>query len=176
MGRFFKRADPKPGMSVGEFDCAEGLARIQAALNGLSIHNGKTDWSNDVPKLILPLPRTRLEVGPPSQTSPVLTLAHEGAVSAALADALRVVDIGGSYRLCIDVSRVYIGDVAEGVFRPLADFFKVAGSADDTLGLSLENVVAKGDGHDVVTELPVTEYSEDNLAYPDGAFAFDDEA
>jgi len=120
----------------------------------------------------------RLVVGP--TTEPGLTQVHEGAMRAALADCLRVVNLGSSedpdYRLCIDIDRAVIGSVTDEVYRPLSDFFGIAGASEEqAVGLKLTHVVSVdyAETGTVVAELPVEQFGGtggDSKIYPKGAY------
>lgn len=139
---------------------------INIETGGISVVSGGSATLRDL---------TRLEVGPPAQVDPVLTLVHENDTSAALADAIRVINSTGSeYRLCLDANRVYIGfpDQEGGaIFRPLSDFFGVvAGSWSSEVALRLDYV--EGDNlaetGSVVSKVPLRAFG--TKLYPKGAF------
>lgn len=53
MGRFFPFRRPQRGMPICLRGLARGLAKMDAALSGMSFENGRVEWSaNDVPHLV----------------------------------------------------------------------------------------------------------------------------
>ena len=53
MGRFFPFRRPQRGMPICLRGLARGLAKMDAALSGMSVENGRVEWSaNDVPHLV----------------------------------------------------------------------------------------------------------------------------
>jgi hypothetical protein len=53
MGRFFPFRRPQRGMPISLRGLARGLAKMDEALSGMSIENGRVEWSaNDVPHLV----------------------------------------------------------------------------------------------------------------------------
>jgi hypothetical protein len=47
----FKKT-PRPGQSLSLNGLAEGLAKMEHALQTLSVHKGRVDWQNGEPKII----------------------------------------------------------------------------------------------------------------------------
>ena len=53
MGRFFPFRRPQRGMPISLRGLARGLAKMDEALSGMSVENGRVEWSaNDVPHLV----------------------------------------------------------------------------------------------------------------------------
>lgn len=50
--RFFPRG-LKPGDPLSREGFVDGILKMAAALDELSVHNGRIDWSNNIPKIIV---------------------------------------------------------------------------------------------------------------------------